>query len=112
MFVGGQSVPALTTDQPFEIAAAFFRRGDANHDGLVNIADPIWLLTYLFSGGEAPPCLDAADADDSGTLTLADPIAILQYINGFGPVLPAPGPLLCGIDPTQDGLPICEIACP
>ncbi len=82
-----------------------FIRGDVNRDGVVDIADAIALLNYLYLGGARPSCEDAADADDSARLDLADVILILSYlyIGGEEPAAPFPGP---GIDPSPD-----ELAC-
>ncbi|MEM7236077.1 MAG: FG-GAP-like repeat-containing protein [Planctomycetota bacterium] len=79
-----------------------FQRGDANADGRVDISDSIFVLSYLFLGGEAPPCLSAADADDSGALDLTDGafINLFLFLGGMTP--PAPGPFRCGEDPTRD----------
>lgn len=89
------TAPALALD---------FGRGDCNFDATVNIADPIYLLGYLFSSGAAPTCSDACDANDDGVLNVADAISMLGYLFDPGiPALPAPfpGP---GADPTADGL--------
>ncbi|MFN0060379.1 MAG: FG-GAP-like repeat-containing protein [Planctomycetota bacterium] len=88
-----------------------FRRGDANQDATVNIADAISILGYLFSGGLSPACFDVADANDDGTVNIADGITLLAYLfSGSGPT-PAPGPITCGPDPTSDALP-CETSQP
>ncbi len=81
-----------------------FRRGDANADGTVNLADGVSTLGYLFAGDAAPPCLDAADTNDSGQINLADAIATFNYLF-LGTAAPvAPGPEDCGVDPTEDEL--------
>lgn len=78
-----------------------FLRCDANQDGAIDVADPIFLLDYGFRTGPAPPCLDAADANDSGDVDLADAIFLLDYLFGSGrhpwPPVVVPGP-----DPTPD----------
>jgi hypothetical protein len=80
-----------------------FRRGDVDGNGLVNLTDAIFTLSYLFRGGRAPGCEDAADADDNGDINLTDPVAILLLLfGGFAP-LPPPYPD-AGVDPTPDGL--------
>ena len=79
-----------------------FRRGDANADGLVDIADPIFALAWSFAGGPAPTCLDAADTDADGRHNLTDAIFELQYLFLGGPALPAPGPQACGSPPTPE----------
>ncbi len=90
-----------------------FLRGDANVDGAVNIADPITVLSYLFSGYDAS-CLDALDADDSGTIesigkngdkaiNVSDAIYLLQYLFNSGePPAPPFNGTSCGEDPTPD----------
>jgi hypothetical protein len=83
---------------------AQFIRGDANGDGMINIADPVRSLTFLFlDAGVAPGCLDASDFDDSGRIQIADAIASLQYIflDGKPPAAPFP---FCGDDEPGDDL--------
>ena len=93
-------VPALGLNVPF-------RRGDANVDGVVGIADVIRILGFLFSQGQTPDCTDAADANDDGGIDLADTIALLTYLFQSGPPFPAPGPQSCGVDTVLDLLPEC-----
>lgn len=69
-----------------------FRRGDANHDRGVNVSDAIFLNSYLYSGGPAPPCMNEADANDDGHLDGADPVYILGWLYSGGPAPPWPGP--------------------
>jgi len=91
-------------DKPLER----FRRGDANGDGAMDLSDPIGVLGFQFLGGAAPLCFDAADVDDVGaTLDLTDGIYSLQYQFLGGPAPPAPGPGVCGEDPTADAFPPC-----
>jgi len=80
-----------------------FRRGDPNADGTIDLADAIFLLSFLFRSGSVPSCEDAADANDDGDLDLSDPLALLAHLfAGTGP-LPAPF-RKCGVDPTPDTL--------
>ena len=82
-----------------------FRRGDCNADGGFNIADQIFLLANLFSGGPAGPCADACDQNDDGSQNIADAIYGLAALFSGGPLPPAPGPTTCGPDATDtDGL--------
>ena len=84
-----------------------FKRGDANSDGEVNIADAIAILAFLFAGGKAPKCPDAADTNDDGSLNIADAVGTLSYLFA-GTTMPDPGALNCGFDPTEDNLQDCE----
>jgi len=63
----------------------------------------IVILEFLFRGVRGPvsSCLDAADVDDDGTVEVIDPILLVAYLFlGFQPP-PDPGPLECGVDPTE-----------
>lgn len=99
----GQRIPIL--DPGFvEIVEVTFRRGDCDGDGSTGIADAIGLLGLLFSGADAPPCLDACDIHDDGSVNLADAIQLLGYLfsGGLPPAVPFPD---CGGDPTPaDGV--------
>jgi len=88
--------------------AVRFRRGDANADGAVDLADAIFTLNHLFRSGEAPVCADAADADDTLGLDLTDPIFLLDHLFRSGPGLQPPGSSDCGDDPTPDDLGDCR----
>lgn len=80
-----------------------FMRGDANHDGTLNIADAIWILNYLFQDAAVPPCFDASDANDDGGVDIGDAIYVISWQFSRGPQPPAPF-LACGPDPTMDSL--------
>ncbi len=92
-----------------------FRRGDANGDGSFDVADPVFLLNFLFVPGSPPlGCPDAADVNDDGSNNIADGVTALSalFIPGQ-PGPPAPGSTTCGTDPTFDDLGPCEqLSCP
>ena len=88
-----------------------FVRGDANSDGAVNIADSVFVLAFLFSGGTAPRCEDAADFDDDGTLTITDPVYLLGYLFSGGPVPPRPFPQCGATELEIDAELGCEASC-
>ena len=88
--------------------AGGFRRGDTNDDGTVDIADSVFLLNFLFTGGAGLTCPDAGDADDNAHIEITDGIRILNFLFlGAEPPLP-PGPAECGTDPTEDALDECS----
>ena len=80
-----------------------FRRGDVNLDGSTNVADAIFHLAYLFSGGVTPGCLDSADINDDGGINISDAITLLESLFGGGATIPAPTGN-CDVDPTPDTL--------
>ncbi len=89
-----------------------FRRGDANLDGALNIADAIFVLQFLFARGTRPSCSDSADSNDDGRLDIADVVRTLGHL--FTQAGPLPEPFgACGLDATLDdldcgGFPACE----
>ncbi|MDO8560380.1 MAG: VCBS repeat-containing protein [bacterium] len=105
-------------------AGVAFKRGDANHDGRVDIADGQTVKDHVTCLSAAPGCEqpnslqckvnqglcyvypncdDAMDANDDGVKDLkdADFINRFQLLGGARP--PYPGATL-GVDPTSDGL--------
>jgi len=84
-----------------------FVRGNANDDGKVNIADPIWIINELVRKGPKTKCQDAADANDDGQMDLSDAMYLIQwrFLAGPAPSAPFGGiPAGCGTDPTADSL--------
>src|SRR3989442_3174963 len=100
--IGVFSVAGFSREHVSSPQVPLFRRGDANVDGRVNLSDGLFTLRFLFQGGEAPPCSDAADADDSGRLDLKDVIYTFNFLLQGGP--PPAQAFQCALDPTSDDL--------
>jgi hypothetical protein len=85
------------------LEGSVFIRADANGDQKLNLADPVYVLQWLFFGGSVPACLDSADSNDDGSINLADPIFSLsyQFRGGPSPLPPFPN---AGVDLTPDVL--------
>lgn len=64
-------------------------RGDVNHDGaeLIDIADLLYLIDYMFTGGPQPACFDEADLDASATepLDIGDLLYLIDFMFTGGP---------------------------
>ncbi len=79
----------FTNTNPFNVTQNVIiigrRSGDANNDGFVDIADGIYLVSYIFSGGAAPAPLRAGDADCDGSVCITDVVYLVNYIFGNGP---------------------------
>ena len=58
--------------------------GDVNADGDINVADPIGILSYLFSE-ERLNCFEAAKVNEDDQLDLADAIYLLTFLFAGGP---------------------------
>jgi hypothetical protein len=83
--------------------ATLFLRGDFNVDGAVDVSDAVATLNFLFTGGAAPFCMDAADSNDDGEVNISDPTTTLAALFLGGTPIPEPTDGL-GIDPTPDTL--------
>jgi len=88
-----------------EVGLQVFQRGDASPNGVLDIADPVRILSFLFdqSRGAQVLCLDAADANDSSEIDVSDAAFLLNFLFSSGSEPPAPHGT-CGPDDTQDGL--------
>ena len=81
---------ALTLFNGSAEAQSSFVRGDSNLDETVDISDGVATLGYLFLGGPALSCLDAADVDDSGEVLLNDAVYLFANLFSGGRAIPAP----------------------
>ncbi|MEM7166913.1 MAG: IPT/TIG domain-containing protein [Planctomycetota bacterium] len=101
---------AFTYEEPFPN----FTRGDCNGDGSNNIADPIFLLGYLFpgtGGANVVECFDACDGNDDEALNIADAVAMLGALFGT-PTVPLSAPNGCGPDPSAPSDdPVLDLDC-
>jgi hypothetical protein len=59
--------------------------GDANGDGLVDIDDVVWLISYIFSGGSPPYPYESGDVDCQGGIDIDDVVYLIGYIFSEGP---------------------------
>jgi len=77
--------------------------GDANSDETVNVADAVWIINYIFAGGDPPMPLEAGDVNCDRTCNVADAVWIINYIfaGGYEP---------CDID--GDEIADCNPNCP
>lgn len=82
--------------RPLAISSPPFRRGDSNGDGAIDLSDAVHVLSWLFTDGGTPACLEAADADGSDSIDLTDAVYLLTYLFLSGQEPPAPGPITCG----------------
>jgi hypothetical protein len=58
--------------------------GDANGDQVVDIADVVYLVNYLFIDGDPPNPLEAGDVNQDEQVDIADVVYLLNYLFGAG----------------------------
>jgi hypothetical protein len=71
----------------FSLKAGGYILGDVNGDGKVNIADPIYLLNYLFVGGDPPVNDEVAEVNCDQVVNISDAVYLTNYLFGQGPAL-------------------------
>jgi len=87
------------------------KRGDVNNDNYVDGSDPIFLSSYLYQGGPAPPCLNQADANNDGYVDGSDSIYLFQWLYNGGPAPPSPGPYNQTCTTDNSPYPGCQNPC-
>ncbi len=74
---------------PFEIAAQVLMKGhqpgDVDHNGKISITDAVFIVNYIFDGGQAPEPLIAGDVDCNQQVTIGDAVYLIGYIFAGGP---------------------------
>jgi hypothetical protein len=77
--------PIDTLAQSGVFAVKICETGDANGDGIINSADVVYLINYLFKGGPPPVPLEAGDANGDGIVNSADVVYLINYLFKGGP---------------------------
>jgi Ca2+-binding RTX toxin-like protein len=54
--------------------------GDANGDGIVDLSDGVYLLEFLFSGGDGPDCRRAVELNGDGSIGLSDAVYLFEKL--------------------------------
>jgi len=59
--------------------------GDANDDATVNVADAVWVINYVFAGGDPPePVLACGNANNDASVNVADAVWIINFVFAGG----------------------------
>lgn len=105
---GGETVVGIGSSENYGVSGGFWTvsgesgcceiRADINHDGSgPDIADLVYLVNYMFNGGQEPPCSEDgyfAEADVDGNMSgpdIADLVYLVNYMfNGGPPPVPCP----------------------
>lgn len=90
--------------QTLQCISVVFYRGDSNSDGKLDLSDAVNVLDFLFLGGSAPPCSDAADVNDDGKVNISDAIRLLGFLFLGDPAPPGYEPGHPQVDDTPDNL--------
>jgi hypothetical protein len=58
--------------------------GDASGDEIVNVSDAVYIINYIFTGGDAPDPLESADVNCDSDVNVSDAVSIINYIFSGG----------------------------
>ena len=74
--------PRAVWELMFEIQndSSSYRCGDANGDGMVDISDVVYLISYLYKCGIPPYPLNRGDLNLDGVVDLADLVYLISYL--------------------------------
>jgi hypothetical protein len=61
-------------------------RGDANGDGIVNVGDVVYLISFLYRGGPAPVPMSVGDVNCDGIVDVGDVVFLINYLYRNGPI--------------------------
>ena len=61
-------------------------RGDPNGDGLVNVGDVVYLVSFLYRNGPAPVPMSEGDVNCDGIVDIGDVVFLVNYLYRKGPV--------------------------
>ena len=54
--------------------------GDANSDETVNVSDAVYIINYVFVGGNPPDPLCKGEANGDGKVNVSDAVYIINYV--------------------------------
>ena len=60
-------------------------RGDVNADGIINVGDVVYLVSYLYKGGPQPCPVEAGDVTLDGIVNVGDIVYLVGYLYKGGP---------------------------
>jgi len=72
-------------NMPFYMSVRLYMPGDADGNGVINSADLVYLINYLFKGGPAPKPPQAGDVNCDEIINSADVVYLIDYLFKGGP---------------------------
>ncbi len=77
---------AVNSPKEVKVVLWVYTPGDVNGNGVVNISDAVYIITYIFFAGSAPiPVLLSGDVDCSKRVNISDAVWLIAWIFSGGP---------------------------
>jgi hypothetical protein len=67
-------------NMPYCVGIELAEYGDANGDGVINIADVMYMVNYLYKSGPYPASFEAGDANCDGDHGILDILILVNYL--------------------------------
>jgi hypothetical protein len=81
IFVRSDALTYFPRDNmPYCTSIVLSEYGDANGDGVINIADVMWMANYLYRSGPYPASFEAGDANCDGDHGILDILILINYL--------------------------------
>lgn len=80
IFFGWSNIPATMPNHDVVITGTLLHVGDANGDGVVDIADGVEIVNYILNNPSAGFNAAVADVNDDGEITIADAVGVMNII--------------------------------
>jgi hypothetical protein len=81
----GKDIFTTEVEYAVMICPTSFRCGDANGDGVIDPADVVFLINYLFRNGPDPDPYEVGDCNGDGVVDPADVVYLINYLFRNGP---------------------------
>jgi hypothetical protein len=85
----GQSVTGSMQGGGYVLVAGFwtgyYKSGDVTYDGKVDLGDVVFLINYLYRGGQPPSLWETGDVTCDGVIDLGDVVYLINYLFRNGP---------------------------
>ncbi len=62
-----------------------WRYGDPDRDDRINVADVVYLITFVFKSGPSPDPIESGDANCDARVNIADAVFLINYVFTSGP---------------------------
>jgi len=69
--------------------SAGYKIGDPTMNGVIDLADVVFLIDYVYKGGSAPDPFSSGDVTCDAQITLADIVYLINYLYKNGPAPPS-----------------------
>jgi hypothetical protein len=64
----------------FVTTAITYICGDSNADETLNVSDAVYIINYVFAGGDPPDPLASGDTNCDGTCNVSDAVWLINYV--------------------------------